>query len=57
MRNWKTLLAGSVASLGTYLSSVGEPAWVAPVGQVMSAAGTFMLGATAKDFNVSGTGK
>lgn len=57
MRNWKTTLGGILAALGTSLINLHDPAWLSIVGQILQASGLFLLGVTAKDFNVSGAGK
>ena len=49
MKSWKTTLAGAIAALGTYLSSVNEPSWLHIVGQLMVGAGTFLIGMFARD--------
>ena len=53
--NWKTTLAGAVGALGTYLAT--QPGGWAVVGQVLQAIGVFLIGAAAKDSNVTGGSK
>lgn len=53
MKSWKTTLGGALGALGTYLATVHDPAWVAIVGQVLIGLGMFIVGATARDNNVS----
>lgn len=52
--NWKTTLAGALGAVGTFLATQ-TAGWVV-VGQVLQALAVFLLGAVAKDSNVSGTG-
>lgn len=52
-KSWKTSLCGLVAAIGSYLITVHDPAWVAPVGQLMLAVGTFLTGLFARDSNVT----
>lgn len=53
MKSWRTTLAGAIAALGTYLSTVDDPAWLQIVGQVMLAVGMLILGGSARDNKVS----
>ena len=52
-RNWKTSLGGALLAAGTGLTQVDDPI-LAAIGQVMSIAGSLMLGYFAKDSNVTG---
>ncbi len=53
MTNWKTTLGGILAAIGQFLQTVEDPSWVRMVGQIIAAAGLFLLGASARDFNVT----
>lgn len=49
-KSWKTTLAGSVASLGLYLTNQsGTPEWMHSIGQLLQAIGVFSVGAFARD--------
>ncbi len=52
-RNWKTSLGGALLAAGTGLAQVDDPI-LAAIGQVMSIAGSLLLGYFAKDSNVTG---
>ena len=51
--SWKSTLAGAVTALGTYLSGLDDPEYLATIGKVLMAVGTFILGAVARDNSVS----
>lgn len=50
--SWKTTVAGAVAALGAYFSSMPDT-WAHVAGQIMTAAGTFLIGLFARDNNVT----
>lgn len=51
MKNWKTTVAGLLATAGQILSIFGVPV---EVGSAVSVIGLFILGLVAKDSNVTG---
>ena len=51
--SWKSTLAGAITALGTYLSGLDDPEYLATIGKVLMAVGTFILGAVARDNSVS----
>ena len=51
--SWKSTLAGSITALGTYLSGLDSPEYLATIGKVLMDVGTFILGAVARDNSVS----
>ena len=53
MKNWKTTVGGLLAAVGSYLVN-SQTGWLNVVGQVAQAVGLFLLGATAKDHNITG---
>lgn len=53
MKNWKTTVGGLLAAIGSYLVN-SQTGVLNVVGQVAQAVGLFLLGATAKDSNVTG---
>jgi hypothetical protein len=53
MINWKTTLGGILAALGQFLETITDPAWIGLIGRIISAVGVFLIGATARDFNVT----
>lgn len=53
MLNWRTTLGGILAAIGQYLETIVDPAWVSAIGKVLSIAGVFIIGLTARDTNVS----
>lgn len=53
MINWKTTLGGILAAIGQFLESIQDPAWVGLVGRILTAAGLFLLGTSARDYNVT----
>ena len=54
MVNWMTTLAGFLAAFGVLLSQITDPPWIKTVGLIAGAAGTALLGLTAKQYNVHG---
>lgn len=50
MKSWKTTLFGALAAVGTYLAT--QPG-LEIVGQVLTGVATFLLGAFARDNNVT----
>jgi len=53
MPNWKTTLGGILAAVGQFLQTIEDPAWLKLFGQIVGAIGLFLLGASARDFNVT----
>lgn len=53
MMNWKTTLGGILAAIGQFLETLVEPDWMPLLGRVMTAVGLFLLGASARDYNVT----
>lgn len=51
MTSWKTTLCGALAALGTFLTTVKEPTWLATVGTVLVGLGSAGLGLFARDNN------
>ena len=51
--SWKSTLAGAITALGTYLSGLDDPEYLATIGKVLMAVGTFILGAVTRDNSVS----
>jgi len=51
--SWKTTLGGAIGALGTFLSTQHDPAWLSIVGQILIGLGMFIMGASARDNNVS----
>lgn len=51
--SWKTTIGGAIGALGTFLTTVQDPPWVAIVGQVLVGLGMFIIGASARDNKVS----
>jgi hypothetical protein len=54
MANYKTTLFGALGALGTYLSTITDPAWLGTVGVVVVGLASALLGYFAKDKNVTG---
>lgn len=52
MKNYKTTICGILAAVGTYLQT--QTGWLQVTGQVLSAVSIFLLGASAKDHNITG---
>lgn len=52
MKSWKTTLGGCIAALGVYFQN--QTGWQTILGQVLSAVGLLLIGASAKDNNVTG---
>lgn len=50
---YKTTVFGAISALGVYLTTVTDPAWIHLVGQLLTGAGTFLMGAFARDNNIS----
>lgn len=61
MRNWKTTLSGILLAAGLFLNSEYSPqkdsVWVKRIGNLLAIVGAGLVGVSAKDFNVTGTGK
>lgn len=55
MKSWKTTLAGILTAVGTAFSSSGNPTLV-QIGAFLTPIGALLLGMSAKDSNVTGTG-
>ena len=53
MKNWKTTVAGILTAVGMYLQN-NESGTLKLIGQVLSFAGSILLGFMAKDYNVTG---
>lgn len=53
MINWKTTLGGVLAAIGQFLETIHEPSWVGLLGRILSAVGMFLIGAMARDYNVT----
>ena len=53
MKSWKTTVAGILMAVGTWLTN-NEDGTLKVVGQILTFAGTILLGFMAKDYNVSG---
>ena len=53
MKNWKTTLGGILAAIGLFLSNSENPT-LKLIGQVIAPFGAFLMGAVAKDNNVTG---
>lgn len=56
MKSWRTTLGGIAAALGSALMGAheaGAPKWVSLAGYVLSAFGVALLGAAARDNNVT----
>lgn len=51
--SWKTTVFGAVSALGVYLTTITDPSWVHVLGQVLTGLGTFLMGAVARDNNVT----
>ncbi len=51
--SWKTLVAGAVGSVGAYLVTVTDPAWVHTVGTILVGLSPVLLGLFARDEKVS----
>jgi hypothetical protein len=52
-KSWKTTLAGLLLAIGQFLVALEDP-YLKLAGQVASAIGAFLLGAVAKDHDVTG---
>lgn len=52
MKSWKTTLGGILASVGITLGN-SEDKTLALIGQILAAAGTFIIGLSARDNGVS----
>jgi len=48
-KNWKTTVGGIVFAVGTALSAIHDPSWVALVGQIMMASAAIFFGYHASD--------
>lgn len=53
MKSWKTTLGGALAAAGVSMQS-SEDGTVQLIGNILAAAGIFLIGAAAKDSNVTG---
>lgn len=53
MKNWKTTVGGIVAAAGAAMQA-SEDGTVKLIGAILAAVGLVLLGATAKDKNVTG---
>lgn len=53
MKSWKTTLGGVMLAIGTPLANVTSPNWVHLLGLALTTAGGLILGASARDNNVS----
>lgn len=53
MKNWKTTLSGALAAVSTFLAT-SPNATLQTIGQVGQILFTFLMGASAKDHNVTG---
>jgi hypothetical protein len=54
MKSWRTTLGGVVAAIGSVLTvAVGVPHWVHLAGATLNAIGIALLGATARDNEVT----
>ena len=51
--SWKTTVAGAIAALGGYLTTVTEPSWLSTLGKTMATLGTLAIGLFARDNNVT----
>jgi urea transporter len=51
--SWKTTVAGILTAVGMYLQN-NESGTLKVIGQVLTFAGSILLGFMAKDYNVSG---
>ena len=51
--SWKTSASGIAASIGTALTQIEDPAWVKMLGSVMLAVSVYLLGANARDRDVT----
>lgn len=52
MKSWKTTLAGALGALGIYFAT-NSTGTLKVVGEILSGAGTFLLGMWARDNNVT----
>lgn len=53
MKNWMTTASGLLAAIGAALAQMDDPT-IKAVGAILAAVGTILLGASAKQFNVTG---
>jgi len=52
-KSWKTTLFGILTAVGTYLSTVHDPAYVSTVGTIMVGLSSALLGIFARDNDVT----
>jgi hypothetical protein len=55
-KSWMPTLAGLMAAIGLTLSAMEDPL-MKMIGTILAAVGSFLTGATAKQFNVTGGDK